>query len=244
MAETLSYRIYPSIGIARLGSNDEGVYFLGPEVPSAVPEGPFRSSGKLKSQGVRFRIYEFGVDEFGNETCKREVIADDNTIINWKVRLVNSKAAARQFPPYNSDGTESSFRNKDYESGYLVIDTNKDTNEQSIGGIEQTVGPIGGEIKFIKQGTEEGSAKAALGLLKTDEKGRLIVVGPKGASASPVGARLRNYANNDGWYDNVSDGPVKASITIGNGEPIEVQGKAWVVIAPPSYAPGVHNLTT
>ena len=60
MAETLSYRIYPSIGIARLGSNDEGVYFLGPEVPSAVPEGPFRSSGKLKSQGYVFEFTSLG----------------------------------------------------------------------------------------------------------------------------------------------------------------------------------------
>lgn len=239
MAKAISYRIYPSIGIARLGSSD-GDYFIGPEVPGAVPKGPFRTAGKIKSQGARFRIYEFECDEFGNETCKREIIADDNTKIQWKIRLVNSKAATREFPPYNSDGTESNFRNRDYERGYLVIDT----DEQSIGGTGQAVGPVSGGIKFIKQGIEEGSAQVELGYLKTDKKGRLIVVGANGKSASPVRARLRGFANNDGWYDNVSDGPVKAFITIGNGEPIEVQGQAWVVIAPPSYAPGIDNVTT
>jgi hypothetical protein len=46
------------------------------------------------------------------------------------------------------------------------------------------------------------------------------------------------------WYDGVSDGPVSALIEVGDEEPILAEGGAWVVIAPPSYAPGIENVTT
>ena len=70
------YRIFPSIGIARLG-NSNTTYFLGPESPGIVPQGPYRdesSPGKIKPQVARFRIYEFRRDEFGEETVTRELI--------------------------------------------------------------------------------------------------------------------------------------------------------------------------
>jgi L-Lysine epsilon oxidase N-terminal len=51
--------IYPAIGIARLG-NSESEYFLAPEVTDPLPEPPgfYRdSTGALKRQAVRFRVY-------------------------------------------------------------------------------------------------------------------------------------------------------------------------------------------
>lgn len=70
------YRIYPAIGVARIGNSDTE-YFLGPESPGVVPEGPYRDQaipGKIKPQAVRFRIYEFERDDSGNENLIREVV--------------------------------------------------------------------------------------------------------------------------------------------------------------------------
>ena len=50
------------------------------------------------------------------------------------------------------------------------------------------------------------------------------------------------FANNDLWYDDTSDGPVDATVRI-DGREIPVTG-AWVVVAPPNYAPGIQSVVT
>ena len=70
------YRIHPAIGVARLGNSlDE--YFVGPESPRVVPSlvaadappdrHPTRrdAQGRIKRQGQRFRIFEYGLDDAG-----------------------------------------------------------------------------------------------------------------------------------------------------------------------------------
>jgi hypothetical protein len=54
--------------------------------------------------------------------------------------------------------------------------------------------------------------------------------------------KLTNYANNDYWYDDVSDGPVNATVKIGGAE--HQAEPAWVVVASPGFAPGIDNVTT
>ena len=233
------YRIYPAIGIARIG-NSETEYFLGPEAPGVVPDGPYRDQmmpGKIKPQGARFRIYAFERDDCGNETLKQEIVADSTTKITWQVHLVNRKAASGVFPP---GGPSAPPRNSDYDRSGLVIDA----FPQSISGVNQEIGPLGGEINFIRNGNIEGSAKVVLGRLLTDDQGRLIVVGGPGKSASPLERGLFSFANNDGWYDGVSDGPVQAVIQVEGEEPSTAEGGAWLVVAPPSYAPGIEHVTT
>jgi hypothetical protein len=80
-----------------------------------------------------------------------------------------------------------------------------------------------------------------LGELRTDEMGRLIFLGGHGVSASNLGPDVKptTFANNDGWHDDISDGPVKAEVSI-NGRPIPVDF-AWVVVGPPNYAPQVKG---
>jgi hypothetical protein len=46
---------------------------------------------------------------------------------------------------------------------------------------------------------------------------------------------LTTFANNTGWYDDTSDGPVSAKVKIG-GRSIPVES-AWVVTGPPNYSP-------
>ena len=76
-----------------------------------------------------------------------------------------------------------------------------------------------------------------LGELRTDDAGRLLVFGGTGHSGPAIpGTIAVTFANNDLWYDDTSDGPVDATVRIA-GREIPVTG-AWVVVAPPNYAPG------
>jgi hypothetical protein len=78
--------------------------------------------------------------------------------------------------------------------------------------------------------------------LRTDEVGRLLVLGGFGLSQSLSGAPPVTFANNDGWHDDISDGPVDAKIKI-NGNDIPVEG-AWIVVGPPNFAPALKTTRT
>ena len=45
------------------------------------------------------------------------------------------------------------------------------------------------------------------------------------------------YLENEGWYDDISDGPVTAHVKLtATGDEFDAAG-AWVLVAPPDYAP-------
>jgi ribosome-associated toxin RatA of RatAB toxin-antitoxin module len=89
-----------------------------------------------------------------------------------------------------------------------------------------------------------------LGELQTDDKGRLWVLGGLGNSDSVMPMNEigflnagNYYANNDYWYDDTSDGPVKASVVLKDGSSFEAES-AWVMVAPPKYSVAARCLTT
>lgn len=222
---TKLYRIHPGIGIARLGSSTND-YFIGPEAPFVVPfpDGPYRDSdGFLKRQGAKFRIYEYEYDIAGRLIKLKEITGDDATIC-WSVRLVNKKAASPVFPP----GSGRS-RNPGTPPSQLIIDA----GSQTIDGINQSLHLVGA----FKGTTVD------LGDLRTDEKGRLIVLGGHGRSKSVPSSPLTNFANNPNWHDDVSDGPVAATVTLDGQPPVDCD-PAWIIVAPPSYAPAINSMVT
>ena len=81
-----------------------------------------------------------------------------------------------------------------------------------------------------------------LGEVFTDDAGRLIVLGGHGKSAAYDGSRAITFANNEGWHDDVSDGPVTAQVTL-DGRDLPV-APAWVVVAPPNYGPQRKSVRT
>ncbi len=81
-----------------------------------------------------------------------------------------------------------------------------------------------------------------LGELRTDEAGRLIVLGGHGKAASYNNSRAVTFANNDGWHDDIADGPVTASVSL-EGKEIPVD-PAWLVVAPPNYGPCQKSVRT
>jgi hypothetical protein len=283
-----TYRIHPSIGIARLGDS-ELAYFIGPELPGVPPlpragtgEQSFRDSG-IKRQAARFRIYQYEADSDGQYAVVRELTLDEPDVasVRWTVHLANTKASFQRFegalgdptaaPPVTPPGTPPP-RNADVKGDHerrRRLEINP--GARSIGGREVTTGATFTPTASSRHETwptvddTPGGAKVIdyLGELHTDQTGRLIVLGGHGHSGHGVrGGPLvdDNFANYDGWYDDVSDGPVSAEIhfkdgshvQVGgwteraclDGKPLSHEGGAWVVVAPPKFAPHLEPVIT
>jgi L-Lysine epsilon oxidase N-terminal/L-lysine epsilon oxidase C-terminal domain len=274
------YKIHPSVGIARVGDSVEG-YFLGPELPGVTPlalagtgEESFRDHGGIKRQGVRFRVFEYAVGRDADLTVAREITLDDQDIleIEWTVHLANTKASYRRFEGPRGDSTAEppvtgpapALRNADIAPPDDRRRLEINPLARAVSGRSRTTGvPFRPRISDAQETwpTADDSANGEklidyLGELRTDEGGRLIVLGAHGRSRrSHRGGPLEedNFANYDGWYDDVSDGPVSATIRFRNGTSVQVggwteracaegrpladPGGAWVVVAPPKFAP-------
>ena len=225
--DVISYcKIHPAIGIARLGNSPEE-YFLGPEVPgyAGLPESVLfkDNEGRVKRQGIRFRIYAYDSDDKAVKELNTDACS-----ITWNVHLANKKAENKLFIG-RFKRTEAK-RNEDIVNrNDLVIDP----GFRSISGANQS----GDKYRF-DTGKFLG-VSVPLGELRTDEKGRLIVLGGFGKSDSIDIEKypIRQYANNNGWFDDTSDGPVTASVNFNDGRAIPVKENAWVIVAPPKFAP-------
>ena len=119
-----------------------------------------------------------------------------------------------------------------------IQQADKRSSQRSINGVSKN-----GEEYQFNTGTCFDK-KLPLGEIRTDEKGRLVVLGGFGKSDSPVGNEIVSYANNDGWYDDTSDGPVKATVVLKSGRKIPVIDNAWVIVAPPKFAPYHYPIIT
>lgn len=231
-------RIHPGIGIARVGdSQDE--FIIGPEVlgpPSTT--NPRDETGALKRQAARFRIY--GLNQAGEVV--RELTAVDAQI-TWTVHVANRKAAWYRFIAAldlpETAQTKVPLRNAvitGQARAGLVIDP----GAKSIQGR--------GDVPCKLDGEVFQNVTVSLGELRTDEQGRLLVLGGHGRSESPSHAPIfrpndpDSYNNADDWFDDTSDGPVSAEVLIdGMSVPVD---EAWVVVAPPNYAPDVLGWRT
>ena len=184
------YRIYPSIGIARVGNSTDR-FFIGPEAPGVAPEGPFRSADGIKPQGARFRIYRLDIDCSENETVMAEIVPKASIKIKWTVRLTNRKAAGAKILDTLGRNPQPGLRNKGFNREKLVISA-----EGSIEGSDSVGSPLTGSIEFAK-GTSKGQVVKDINLatLRTDAKGRLVVVGGPGKSESPFKAKVDSFAD-------------------------------------------------
>jgi hypothetical protein len=231
----VSARIHPAIGIARIGNSPEG-YFVGPEVPHPVPPPPggYKDpEGRLKRQAAQFRIY--GYDSEGRVVAELTTAEAD---ISWTVHVANKKAAWYDFVVAldipEAAGTHAPLRN----SWVPTADRHKliiDPGPRTVSGAGQRSSPFDSGTFF--------ETPVYLGELRTDDAGRLLFLGGRGVSGSPfAGNTMTTFANNSGWYDDISDGPVTATVTVGGREiPVE---PAWVVTAPPDYGPQIVTVQT
>ncbi len=229
------YVIHPGIGIARVG-NSPDEYFIGPEAPGEVPqpEGGYKDlAGRIKRQAARFRIYE--LNNAGEAI--REITAD-NAEITWRVHVANRKAAWYQFENAMDLGKfakTTALRNRTISGAdrqNLIIDP----GPRTISGRN-----VEGDPYHFDTGKFMGST-VPLGELRTDHAGRLIFLGGFGHSASADNKPATTFANNDGWHDDTSDGPVRATVKI-DGQEFEAE-PAMVAVTPPSYGQGLYGVVT
>ena len=214
------YKIHPAIGIARVG-NSPDEFFIGPERVGEEPnpQGGFKDAQcRVKRQAARFRIYAHHDDGTVEEITSVE--AD----ITWTVRLVNKKAA-------------NPLRGNTEPAADLTIDP----GSQTLNGPNQRKLFDTGQIKF----SGAPVTTVPLGEIRTDPENHLLVLGGSGKSGSPAGTLLSGYFwSSDDWYDDVSDGPVTATLKIrADSSTPRVMG-AWVIVTPPKFAPHQQSVIT
>ena len=237
--------IHPAIGIARVGNAPPDDFYLAPEIPGRPadpgPGGYKTAAGEIRREAARFRVY--GYDAAGEVVGEITAGGPGGAEIVWEVHLANRKAAWYQFLnalDLKQFAMTPGFRNATVAGALrdaLVIDP----GSRKISGADRK----GPEYAF-DQGwisfSPGASIQVPLGELRTDGQGRLIVIGGAGHSASASGAAAITFANNDGWYDDTSDGPVRATVKIGGRE--LVAEPAMVAVTPPNYGQGLHGVVT
>ena len=236
--EAVAWKIHPAIGVARVG-NSETEFFFGPEAGDehAAPVGRRHDAGDpanlrlpaVKRQAARFRIFAYGAAG----DCLGEVTAAAVRSIEWSVELANKKASAAR-TGHRTTGQMARLRNKDVPDGErrrLEITP----RPRRLSGTDQRA--VFDDGRFM-------DLPICLGEIRTDAQGRLIVLGGYGkAGTYDATKRIRSATDNDGWYDDVADGPVTARITLPDGR-VVAAASAWVVVAPPDFAPGLASVAT
>jgi hypothetical protein len=248
-ASIVSVAVYPPIGIARVG-NAKGTdeYVIAAEVVGGSPTTPagqpalfeddFRTAdGKIKRQAVRFRVYAQLAD--GSVV---EVTASSGAKITWRVNIANLKAGWYEF---NQAMDLPRGLSKDATQRNASIPVpGRATHLDIVPTVKTIEGSEKSGVEFVFGDGMFWNTPIYLGELRTDKEGRLLFFGGRGDSAAfRKGLRPTTFANNVGWHDDVSDGPVRASVTFADGSTMEAD-PGYVAVTPPSFAPGIFGLVT
>lgn len=292
-----TYKIHPSIGLARLGNSDE--FYIGPETQSGLPiacdgqgnttAGPngqeqivssFRDAqGRVLRQAARFRILMYddahpeGVELVAQDTAKgiKGTTVQGNEgpgeliSIQWVVRLANKKAVWYEFKELQGEygyPKNAKLRNADVDNRQALI---IDPGPVFVTGPAQAAEMAQGQNPGWTQSFPPPLAPASitsLGSVRTDNNSNLLVVGGYGNSGSMLTGlgqpEIEHFANNDGWFDDIADGPVTAVLTyaafadetnpVGNpnpaAQPIAITDPAWCIVGYPRYAPQIPDMVT
>ena len=272
---SLSFSVLPSIGMARVGNAAGGSsFYVGPEVYRGLPttidgtqigEGNLRdANGALCRQAARFYV---AYDHNGRyreispgATLKGKTGKDNLTVasISWTVHLANKKSSWYDF--LTSEGENGYAPNHPLRNPQV---TGADREKLIIDpGWRTITGANAGPVHFDKKSVppeykwsnfitatlypKQDKIKT-LGELRTDREANLLVLGGLGVSGSPEpNPTITHFANNNNWYDNSSDGPVRATVTVTDGVDSWSYDAdpAWVLVGPPAFAPQIANLVT
>lgn len=225
------------------------------------------NKGRIKRQAARFQIFVYEaanpqgiplkigdhVEGGGN----RGKLVD----IQWRVQLANKKAAWFTFDGLRGEAgypADTSLRNAaitdPVERQKLIIDA----GPQAVDCTARRKASFGRDANPAYAATFPPTGMAphdidTLGEMMTDDNGRLLVLGGHGNSGSFLSGfghpRIETYANSDGWFDDISDGPVMARLVMMEERVqalryIDVEYPAWVLVGYPRYAPEVLDMIT
>ena len=183
------------------------------------------TSFQVKRQAARFRLYEF--DDAA--AAGRPAVLPPGATVEWSARLVNKKDAVKRpdAPPATAPTS-------------IVVETGRE-NRVIDSGVRSIRTPPSTPVPLA--GTYLNNA-VPLGELRVDPAGNLLVLGGTGVSRTFENASIGgDFFNNPGWHDDVSDGPVTAAIRFADGTTVSAD-PAWVIVAPPDFAPAVQGMVT
>lgn len=265
------FSIHPRIGVARVGNSPDSFY-LGPETTGGLPiecdaqgnpvvvNGEVQTvcnfkdrAGAIRRQAARFMIFEEGADGGAQEVTLGQSGVKS---IRWTVHLANKKPIWFTFSELTGDlefGEWNSYENQHVplnnpdttdpaERRTLMIDPGPRNVSQP--GARQECSrytPPPGYTSFAFPPTSLNPPINSLGTLLMDAAGRLLVLGGYGHSAGT--STLSSFRGASGWWDDVSDGFVLATLTMEDGSTIDLE-PAWVIVGSPKYAPQLINIVT
>lgn len=221
-------------------------------------------NGRIKRQAARFQVFVYDDETPDGRPLKLGDAVEGGgnhgklIDIQWRVYLANKKASWYEFNTRsgehgyadNHPRRNASIENRDR----LIIDPGPRTiNSTNLR--HASFDRSGNNVyaaTFPPQGLKPRDIDT-LGEILTDDTARLLVLGGLGRSGSeksgPGEPHISHYANNDGWYDDVSDGPVMARLAmysdqVGAVRYIDVEYPAWVVVGYPRFVPQIHDMIT
>lgn len=222
------------------------------------------AEGRIKRQAARFQVFVYDDDNPEGKPLKigDRIEGGGNSgklvDIQWQVYVANKKASWYEFDTTQGEhGYPDDYprRNADVtDRDRLIIDP----------GPRIVNGKTRRRASFDRSGNGSYATSFppaeltpfsidTLGEMMTDDAGRLIVLGGHGRSGSeksgPGEPHISNYANNDGWYDDTSDGPVMARLimyaeNVTSNRYVDVEYPAWVIAGYPRYVPVVLDMVT
>lgn len=209
--------------------------------------------GAVLRQGALFRI--FATAEDGTVT---EVTLDTPGVksITWTAHLANKKAAWYSFSELQGNlmfGERNSYQAQDvalHNADVKGTDHRRkliiDPGPRTVSGVRQSaefsIDTIPADYpwgSFPKPPTQ-GTAIRTLGGLRTDDVGRLVVLGGHGNAGGD--AAISSFGGADTWHDDISDGPVYCTVEFDEGEPQRLT--AWCLVGSPKFAPELVNVVT
>ncbi len=245
-----------------------GNVFMSPDGTTERTISKFKDSqGRIKRQAARFSIYVYDEKspegrplQFGDPV---EGGGNHGTLVDiqWRVYLANKKASWYEFkalkgehgyddkhPLRNADITDPNARQQ------LIIDPGpRFVDSTSTRRAEFSRSGSGQYAPTFPPEHLQPHPIDTLGEILTDDTGRLLVLGGHGHSGSCKKGfghpRIDEYANNDGWFDDTSDGSVMARLVmfseeVGRQRFIDVEYPAWVMAAYPRYCPELLDIIT
>jgi L-Lysine epsilon oxidase N-terminal/L-lysine epsilon oxidase C-terminal domain len=241
--------------------------YAGPGVP---PQNIYHdASGALKKQGARFKVFAYDNSNPADPGTRvqagtTKVNGKTVTAIEWTVYLANKKASWFQFEQLTGSGMEGDGGYKKNNANNAKINplrfnkslgttddpaTINDAKRKQLildPGPRTVSGPKAApkEFSIASKGLQPFDV-TTLGRILTDADCNLIVLAGDGASGSTdLPPTINTYANNNGWFDDVSDGPVTGALVLEDGSKVPIDTPSWVLCGPPKYAPEIVNIVT
>ena len=215
------------------------------------------SIGRVKRQAAKFKIFE----NIEGEKVEINVSREDVVKIDWTVHLANKKPIWYTFSELLGDlefGEENSYKNqhvplnnakvKDHDKRQKLI---IDPGPRSISSEQR--GEIVEMSRYNKPDDYKhfsfppvsagGSQIDKLGDIRVDDDGNLVAMGGLGNVTGS--AQIDSFRGAGGYWDDIADGYVVATLHIKVGASIETfeAAPAWLLVGSPKYAPELVNIT-